>query len=159
MLIPLHDNNPLRYIRFQYVTVALIAACIAVFLFQISLGPDYGTVFVMRFGAIPAAVFGVADRPPALAAVPDWMTLITSMFMHGGWMHLLGNMLFLWVVGDNVEDSLGHVRFVIFYVLCGILAALAHAVTDPASTVPMIGASGAISGVIGTFGLPNSSCP
>jgi len=151
LLIPLHDNNPLRYIRFQYVTVALIAACVAVFLFQVSLGPNYGTAFVLRFGAIPAALFGVADRPPELAAVPDWMTLITSMFMHGGWMHLIGNMLFLWVVGDNVEDSLGHVRFVIFYVLCGILAALAHAVTDPASTVPMIGASGAISGVIGAY--------
>lgn len=151
MLLPLHDNNPLRYIRFQYVTVGFMAICIIVFLFQSGLGQTEGEAFVFRYGAIPAALFGNADRNADLAAIPDVLTLLTSMFLHGGWMHLIGNMLFLWVVGDNVEDSLGHVRYVAFYILCGIGAALAHAISDPYSPVPMIGASGAISGVIGAY--------
>jgi membrane associated rhomboid family serine protease len=83
--------------------------------------------------------------------IPAPLTLISSMFMHGGWMHLIGNMLFLWVLGDNVEDAMGHGRFIIFYILCGIAAALTHAAMDPASSTPMIGASGAISGVIGAY--------
>jgi membrane associated rhomboid family serine protease len=79
------------------------------------------------------------------------MTVFTSMFMHGGWMHLIGNMLYLWVFGDNVEDSMGHGRFVVFYLLCGVAAVLAQALPDPSSTIPMVGASGAISGVLGAY--------
>jgi len=110
-----------------------------------------GHAFVFSYGAIPAVIFGKATLPPELAAIPAPATLVTSMFLHGGIMHLLGNMLFLWVLGDNVEDALGHVRYVFFYLICGVLAALAHAGIEPASKVPMVGASGAISGVIGAY--------
>ena len=102
-------------------------------------------------GAIPAVLLGLKDLPPDLALVPPSMTTITSMFMHGGWMHLIGNMLYLWIFGDNVEDSMGHVRFAVFYILCGLAAVLAQALPDPNSTIPMVGASGAISGVLGAY--------
>ena len=151
MLLPLHDDNPLRHIRFQYVTVAIIALCVAVFLYQATLPPSAEQAFVMAWGAIPAAVFGLAERPPEIAAIPASLTLLTSMFVHGGFMHLAGNMLFLWVLGDNVEDAMGHPRFVAFYLLAGLAAALAHAGLDPSSKIPMVGASGAISGVIGAY--------
>lgn len=151
MLLPLHDDNPLKRIRFQYVTVAFIAACVLVFLYQISLPPKEAQRFVFAFGAIPAVLFGLKELPAELVAIPAPATVLTSMFMHGGWMHLIGNMLFLWVLGDNVEDVLGHVRYVVFYLLSGVAAALTHAGMDPSSTVPMIGASGAISGVIGAY--------
>ena len=151
MLLPLHDDNPLKNIRFPYVTVAFIAACVAVFVFQFTLGPREEQVFIYGFGAIPAVLFGKTALPVALTQAPAVLTLVTSMFLHGGFMHLLGNMLFLWVLGDNVEDALGHRRFVVFYLLTGVAAALAHAITEPASQVPMIGASGAISGVIGAY--------
>lgn len=150
MLLPLKDDNPLKRIPFQYVTVAFIAICVLVFLWQLSLGEN-GQKAVLSFGAIPSVLFGSRALAPELALIPAPLTVITSMFMHGGWMHLIGNMLFLWVLGDNVEDAMGHVRFVIFYILCGIAAALTHAGLDPNSTTPMIGASGAISGVIGAY--------
>ena len=151
MFLPLHDDNPLKIIRFQYATVAFIAACIAVFLYQLSLGGRDGQVFVVGFGAIPAVLFGEATLPKDLAHAPALLSLVTSMFLHGGFMHLAGNMLFLWVLGDNVEDAMGHKRFVVFYLVAGVAAALAHSLTDPASKVPMIGASGAISGVMGAY--------
>jgi membrane associated rhomboid family serine protease len=100
---------------------------------------------------IPAVLLGLRELPPELALVPPAMTTLTSMFMHGGWMHLIGNMLYLWIFGDNVEDSMGHVRFVVFYVLCGLAAVFAQALPDPGATVPMVGASGAISGVLGAY--------
>jgi membrane associated rhomboid family serine protease len=151
MLLPLHDENPLKRIRFGYLTVALIAACIAVFAYQLSLGPRHAEAFVYAYGAIPAVVFGVSALPDGFAPVPASLTLVTSMFLHGSFMHLAGNMLFLWVLGDNVEDALGHARFALFYLLAGIAAALTHAAIEPGSVVPMIGASGAISGVIGAY--------
>jgi membrane associated rhomboid family serine protease len=151
MFIPLHDDNPLKNIRFQYATVFFIVACAAVFAYQMSLDGRGGQIFVFSFGAIPAVVFGNVALPPELARIPAVLTLVTSMFLHGGFMHLAGNMLFLWVLGDNIEDALGHKRFVVFYLLTGIVAALAHAIIDPSSKVPMIGASGAISGVIGAY--------
>jgi membrane associated rhomboid family serine protease len=100
---------------------------------------------------VPARLFGTASLDPELATVPAWATLFTSMFMHGGWMHLGFNMLFLWIFGDNVEDSMGHVRYLLFYLICGVAAALAQALINTASTVPMVGASGAISGVLGAY--------
>jgi membrane associated rhomboid family serine protease len=151
MLLPLKDDNPLKRIPYQYVTVALIAICAAVFLWQLSLGETGGRKAVLGLGAIPSVLFGERTLPAELFMIPAPLTLVTSMFMHGGWMHLIGNMLFLWVLGDNVEDAMGHGRFIIFYFLCGIAAALTHAGLDPASTTPMIGASGAISGVIGAY--------
>lgn len=151
MLLPLKDDNPLKRIPFQYVTVSFIVLNVVVFLYQQSLADGAGQAVVLSFGAIPSVLFGINTLTPELVMIPAPLTLITSMFMHGGWMHLIGNMLFLWVLGDNVEDSMGHGRFIIFYILCGIAAALTHAAMAPASSVPMIGASGAISGVIGAY--------
>jgi membrane associated rhomboid family serine protease len=149
-VIPLHDDNPTE--RFPFVTVIFIAVCIAVFLYQESLSEKPGEVFVFHYGAIPAVMFGYASLPEeAVAAIPASLTLITSMFLHGGWMHLLGNMLYLWIFGNNIEDAMGHTKFIVFYVLSGILAALTHAMTDPSSPIPMVGASGAISAVLGAY--------
>lgn len=148
-MIPLRDDNPAEIT--PIVTVSFIVACALVFFYQASLPPQPSELFVYRFGAIPANVFGEVRLPPEIAAIPPFATLITSMFLHGGWLHLIGNMLYLWIFGNNVEDAMGHVRFVIFYITCGILAALTHAVTAPSSTVPMVGASGAISGILGAY--------
>jgi membrane associated rhomboid family serine protease len=147
-MIPLQDNIPTRTIPF--ITVAFIALCVLVFLWQMSLGPAV-ELAVYRYGAIPAALFGTQQLPAEVAVIPTWATLMTSMFMHGGWMHLIGNMLYLWIFGNNVEDSMGHGRFIVFYILCGLVAAFSHAVPNAQSVVPMIGASGAISGVLGAY--------
>ena len=133
MLLPLHDDNPLRRIRFGYFTVAFIAACVLVFGYQLSLPDREASRFVFSYGAIPSVVFGYQALPAEIAQVPANVTLVTSMFLHGGLMHLVGNMLFLWVLGDNVEDALGHARFVAFYLASGIVAALSHAVAEPGS--------------------------
>ena len=149
-MIPLHDDNPTQ--RTPILTIAFIAACTLVFLYQVSLPEEPGQLFVLRYGAIPAALFGHSTAlPPEVAALPAFANLITSMFLHGGWMHLIGNMLYLWIFGNNIEDVMGHPRFAVFYLVCGIVAALSHALTDPASTIPMVGASGAISGVLGAY--------
>ena len=125
--------------------------CVLVFFWQLSLGTNGGEIAVYEYGMIPARLFGAAQLQPELAAVPAWSTVFTSMFMHGGWLHLGFNMLFLWIFGDNVEDSMGHGRYLVFYLVCGIAAALAQALVNPDSTVPMVGASGAISGVLGAY--------
>ena len=150
-ILPLSDDAPLKYIRYPYVTFGLVAACVLVFLYQLGLPERAAEIFAFAYGAIPAAVFGFAELPPEIAALPPWATLVSSMFLHGGFMHIIGNMLFLWVLGDNVEDTMGHARYLSFYGICGVLAALAHAIADPTSEIPMIGASGAISGVIGAY--------
>ena len=149
-LFPLKDYNPLTRIPFQYVTVCIIGTCVAVFLWQVSLAAG-GEAAVLGLGAIPAVVFGGRELTPELVLVPAPLTLVTSMFLHGGWMHLLGNMVFLWIFGDNIEDSMGHLRFLVFYLACGVVAALAHAGLNADSIVPMVGASGAISGVLGAY--------
>ena len=141
MLLPLKDDNPLKVIPFQYVTVGIIVVCAAVFLLQ--LGAE-GAI-VAGFGLVPGALFG------SEAAVAPAVNLVTSIFLHGGWMHLIGNMLYLWVFGDNIEDSMGHWRFAFFFIACGVVGGLAHALSDPGSMVPTIGASGAISGVLGAY--------
>ena len=146
-MIPIHDDNPTH--RWPIVTVSLIVACVLIFFWQVSLGPRAGTAAVYSFGFIPAVLFTDASLPPELAVVPAGATLFTSMFLHGGFMHLLGNMLYLWVFGNNIEDVCGHGRFLLLYQLCGLAAAFAQALPNPTSEVPMIGASGAISGVLG----------
>ncbi len=148
-MIPLRDDNPAEIT--PVVTVGLIVACVAVFLYQAILGVGSGEAFVYQYGAIPAVVFDYAQLPVDLGAVSPYGSLITSMFLHGGWMHLIGNMLYLWIFGNNIEDVMGHGRFVIFYGLCGIVAALSHATIDPQSVIPMVGASGAISGILGAY--------
>lgn len=148
-MIPLHDDNPTKI--FPYVTVAIIVACTLVFLWQFSLGPEGQKVIVFALGFIPAVVLHGQSLPPELQFVPPVTTVFTSMFLHGGWMHLIGNMLYLWIFGNNVEDAMGHGRFLIFYLACGTAAALGQALPNPESVIPMVGASGAISGVLGAY--------
>jgi membrane associated rhomboid family serine protease len=146
-MIPLRDDNPIR--STPVVTIGLIALCTIVFLWQITLPEDEGEAAVYLLGFIPAVLFGRAELPEHW--VPPVASIFTAMFMHGGWMHLIGNMLYLWIFGDNVEDRVGRVRFVLFYLICGAVAAFAQALPDVGSRVPMIGASGAISGVLGAY--------
>ena len=148
-MFPISDDNP--RIGTPYVTWSVIGACVLVFFWQVSLGASGGEIAIYEFGMIPARLFGTAALDPELTAVPAWSTMFTSMFMHGGWLHLGFNMLFLWIFGDNVEDCMGHARYLIFYLVCGVAAALAQAFVSPGSTIPMVGASGAISGVLGAY--------
>lgn len=148
-MIPLHDDNPTQ--GTPLVTLMLIGICIAVFLYQTNLSQQAAELFAFQYGAIPAIVFGQASLPEEAVAIPVALTLVSSMFLHGSWMHLLGNMLYLWIFGNNIEDVMGHAKFVLFYTLSGILAALSHALTDPSSQIPMVGASGAISAVLGAY--------
>ena len=148
-MFPISDDNP--RIGTPYVTWSVIGACVLVFFWQVSLGASGGEIAIYEFGMIPARLLGTAALDPELIAVPAWSTVFTSMFMHGGWLHLGFNMLFLWIFGDNVEDCMGHARYLIFYLVCGVAAALAQAFVSPGSTIPMVGASGAISGVLGAY--------
>jgi membrane associated rhomboid family serine protease len=141
-LIPYKDDNPSE--TFPFVTVVLIAANVIVFFAQVGVGM---MASVNAFGALPRAILTMDQIQPLHPSI----TLFTSMFLHGGLLHLLGNMLYLWIFGDNVEDRLGHFRFALFYVLGGVAAAYAHAVSAPMSTVPMVGASGAIAAVLGAY--------
>ena len=143
--LPLYDDNPTS--RLPYVTYVLIGLCAFVFLWQ--LGQDDDAV-AAAYGMTPAYLFNVTAMPSD-APIPAWMTVFTSMFLHGGWLHLGGNMLFLWIFGNNIEDVLGHVRYLLLYLASGIVAALCQALPDTTSTVPMIGASGAIAGVLGAY--------
>lgn len=154
MFVPVYDDNPLRYIRFQYVTLTIIAINVAVFVFE-SLGLEHAVI--ASFAIVPhelvaAHVLGphMADTGDVLP-VPERYTLLTYMFFHGDIVHIFGNMLFLWVFGDNVEDAMGHFRFALFYVVCGVLAGLMHVAMQPGSSVPLIGASGAVAGVIAAY--------
>ncbi len=149
MFIPLKDDNPTR--SFPAVTVAIIAANVAVFMYQLSLGAGAaGQQLVLRLGAIPYEITRFTDiHPPN--GVPPPFTLFSSMFLHGGVMHLVGNMLYLWIFGNNIEDILGRKRFVLFYVLCGLAAGISQVMSQPDSVVPMIGASGAVAGILGAY--------
>lgn len=147
-MIPVRDENPTK--RKPFVTIALIVANIAVYFYQLFLLGEEGTINIyLNYGAIPAVLvfdfFALPDLPVS------WITLVTSMFLHGGLLHLAGNMLYLWIFGNNIEDTLGHVRFILFYLLSGIVAALVHALIFSNSLVPMVGASGAISGILGAY--------
>ncbi|HEX6000975.1 MAG TPA: rhomboid family intramembrane serine protease [Hyphomicrobiaceae bacterium] len=155
--IPISDDNPLRAIHFQWVTFGLIAANVIVFLLQLAGDPVRGDAAMASFALIPSELFhnptayGSDAAPAQSLAVPEWATLITYQFLHGGVLHLASNMLFLWVFGDNVEDALGHLRFLVFYLLCGVAGGLAHALFVPSSPLPLVGASGAIAGVIAAY--------
>ena len=149
MFLPLHDRNPIVNIRFPYVNYGLIAVTSLVFLFQLSLPQQSLDTVTIGFGMIPIVVRDLVAEP--IAWVPDELTLITYAFLHADWMHLLSNMLFLWIFGDNIEDALGHVRYGIFYLACAALAALAYLVFNLDSNAPLIGASGAVAGVMGAY--------
>jgi membrane associated rhomboid family serine protease len=148
-MIPLKDDSPSALT--PYVTVSLMVACVAVFLWQHTLDLDAGRRAVDALGAIPAVLLTDARLPPDLQWIPRYASLLTYMFLHGGWLHLLGNMLYLWIYGDNVEDCMGHARYLLFYCLCGVAAIYAQALSDPHSAYPIIGASGAISGILGAY--------
>ncbi|HBN74285.1 MAG TPA: rhomboid family intramembrane serine protease [Planctomycetaceae bacterium] len=168
-MIPLHDTIPSR--STPYVNYLLMASCTIAFLIQLSQPPGAPDL-VERYGMIPARVshpdsevmvqeyrsaqlvpgrVELVERPAAPSAVAPFLTLATCVFLHGGWMHFLGNMLFLFIFGDNVEDCLGHIGYFLFYVGAGVLASLAHYLSMPESTIPTIGASGAIAGVMGAY--------
>ena len=134
-MIPLRDVIPSR--TTPYVTVAIIILNALAWLFEISMPRENLTVFLQVWGVVPAAFIPV--------------TLVSAMFLHGSWSHVIGNMWYLWIFGDNVEDRLGHGRFIFFYLLCGVVASLGQILLDPGSTLPMIGASGAIAGVMGAY--------
>ncbi len=126
----------------------LIIANFLVFFLELAQGPQIDA-FIARWALTPAALTGAAPPPPG--ALPPVVTIFTSMFLHGGWAHILGNMLFLWIFGDNVEDAMGALRYIVFYLVCGVAAALAQVAVAPGSPVPNVGASGAISGVLGAY--------
>ena len=134
-MFPLKDTQP-SYSR-PVVNIALIAVNLLVFLYEYLLGPYGGNAFVEHYGLVPDHV--------------QLSRILTSMFLHGGWLHVLGNMWFLWVFGDKIEDLLGHGKYLLFYLLCGIVAALGQVIANPYSTAPMVGASGAIAGVMGAY--------
>ena len=155
MFVPIGDDNSLKSIRFQYVTVALSIINVLVYVIEVAGGqPD---ALVASFSVVPQELFQVhiiGGHAPFSAdsiAIPERDTLFSYMFLHADAMHLFGNMLFLWVFGDNVEDAMGHIRFLVFYIVCGVAAALMHSVMQPTSESGLIGASGAVSGVIAAY--------
>ena len=148
-MIPLKDDNITN--STPILSYTIIAICVAVFLLQIS-SPGYttGNLFY-SYGVVPASLLGIEALPSDLEKIDPYLTIITSMFMHGGWMHLIGNMLYMWIFADNIEDDLGKTKFIIFYLAAGAAAALTQVYLNVNSTVPMVGASGAISGVLGAY--------
>ncbi len=146
-MIPLRDINPTE--RFAIITFFLIALNVVVFAFELTIGDKANSLFVQSFALVPARLF--AYHGMGAGPVPALVTLFTSMFIHGGFLHIAGNMLYLWIFGNNIEDATGRSRFILFYLLCGVFAAYAHAYMNRDSVIPMIGASGAISGVLGAY--------
>jgi len=148
MFLPLHDQNPIRHVRFPYVMYALIGTNVLLFLVQLAMPEGFGW-FTVEYGVVPIVVRDVVQQPAAW--LPDWANLFTYAFLHGDWLHLLSNMLFLWVFGDNIEDAMGHLRFLVFYLLCAMLAGLTHIAFNFDSNGALIGASGAVAGVLGAY--------
>lgn len=148
-MFPLKDDNPITIT--PVVTLFLITVNVLVFLYQVSLPPDAGKAFVFQYGAIPAAVTGGRIAVEGLATISPLLSIFTSMFLHGGWMHLIGNMWFLWVFGNNIEEAMGGIRYLLFYIISGFLASMSHILSNTGSTLPSIGASGAIAGVLGAY--------
>lgn len=149
MFLPLHDRNPIKHIRFAYVNYTLIAVTILVFVVQWSLPEQQFNQTAVLFGLIP----GVIDQSvaPPSTWLPSNVTFVTYAFLHADWLHVLTNMLFLWIFGDNIEDALGHVKYLIFYLLCAIAGAWFHGFLAPESDAPLIGASGAVAGIVAAY--------
>jgi membrane associated rhomboid family serine protease len=148
-VVPLNDNNPTRIT--PYVTYTLIILNIAVFIYELTLNPQQLAGFFQLFAVVPQQLTGSLEGVAIAQPVPEWWTLFTSQFLHGGFLHVAGNMLFLWIFGNNVEDQLGHIKYLFFYLACGVLAALAQWFFAPLSDIPSLGASGAIAGVMGAY--------
>lgn len=152
MFVPLHDDTPLKVIRFQFVTLAIIVGNVVIFLMTGAFQSETVLAGVATsFGVVPSDFTTAFSQNIPYSPIPEPLTFITYMFLHAGWLHLISNMLFLWVFADNVEDAFGYFAFALFYLLCGIAGALAHVLMSPTSTAPLIGASGAVSGVIGAY--------
>ena len=153
MFIPLKDDNPLKLIRFQYVSLAVIILNVLVFFLTGPLRGDEALLLTeVGFGVVPSELLDQTRFPnPAFNPVAEPLTLITYMFLHAGWLHLLSNMAFMWVFADNVEDAFGSVGFALFYFLCGVAAAMTHVLMLPNSHDPLVGASGAVSGVLAAY--------
>ena len=148
-MFPIHDDNPTTII--PVITIGVIVLCVWVFIWQLTLGEHGTRQFFYAFGLIPGVITGHAYLPESVHLVaPPW-TLVSSLFLHSGLLHLGGNALYLWVFGNNIEDALGHGRMVLFFLLCGAFAALVQIVQAPHSVVPMVGASGAVSGILGAY--------
>jgi membrane associated rhomboid family serine protease len=148
-MIPISDENP--GLLKPFVTWVITAACVAVFFWELSFSESGEEQLIFALGFVPKNLFDHAVTTPVFGISWPWFTLITSMFLHGGFLHLGGNMLYLWIFGNNVEDAMGHGRFVVFYLACGIAAALSEGLINPHSALPMLGASGAISGVLAAY--------
>ena len=152
MFVPLHDSTPLKVIRFQIVTITIIAIEVVVFLMTGAFNTEPVLAAIAAiWGVVPGEMTGAI--PPVLGydPVPEPFTLISYQFLHGSWWHLISNMLFLWVFADNIEDAYGHVAFALLYLTCGVIAALVHVLVMPSSSAPLVGASGAVSGVLGAY--------
>jgi len=150
-MFPVGDDREPGQQGFAVVTIALIVLNVLAFLVELGQGSDAALQsFITAWGVVPRE-FGAGKDLSPLIPLPYWSTLITSMFLHGGWMHLGGNMLYLWIFGDNIERAMGSMRFLAFYLICGIVAGLAHIAFSNGSIVPSVGASGAISGVLGGY--------
>jgi hypothetical protein len=146
-MIPIRDRNPSG--TFPYITIGIIVVNVLIFLYELSLDSGLG-VFVMKFGIVPLKVSNYSQVPD-LTFISTFFPFISSMFLHGGFIHLIGNMWFLWIFGDNIEDKLGHFKYLGFYILCGIIASSVHVFFNSQSNVPCIGASGAIAAVLGAY--------
>ena len=146
---PFADENPTK--RKPIISWAIILLCSLTFLNYVFENGFLQDKVFLTFGMVPALIFGHSELSDSLKVIPPVLSIITSMFLHGGWMHLIGNMTYLYIFGDNVEETLGRKKFVLFYFLTGTCAALAQAFLDPMSTIPMVGASGAIAGVLGAY--------
>jgi membrane associated rhomboid family serine protease len=147
-MIPIGDDPRRR--TFPIITVGLILVNIAVFLYEVSLPNRQLQGFIQSVGTVPIEILSGRDLPPP-APGPVYITLFTAMFVHGGWLHLGSNMLYLWVFGDNVEDAFGHLRYLVFYLAAGVVAGLTHVIVNANSDIPSVGASGAIAGVLGAY--------
>ena len=148
-MIPLKDDNPTN--SRPIVSYGIIGFCVLIFIAQLGLSEVELRDFTYSYGLIPSVLLGIDQLPSDLYKISPVGTIFTSMFMHGGWMHLIGNMLYLWIFADNIEDDLGTLNFVIFYFVCGVGAAMSQVLMDTNSQIPMIGASGAIGGVLGAY--------
>lgn len=151
MFIPLHDANSLKHIKLQYVTIGLIAANVLIFFLTALSADSTLQAAVYGLGYVPAVVNDLVELPPQFVIVPEDFTYITYAFLHGDIFHVGGNMLFLWVFGDNVEDALGHFRYLIFYLICAAAGAWLHGAMAPGSEAPLIGASGAVAGIVAAY--------
>ena len=152
MFLPLHDHNRLEHVPLPFVNLGIIAVTVLIFLLYQDAGARQAVgASSYSFGLIPVVFFDHRDLAPELQVLPDWMSVVSYAFLHGGFMHLIGNMLFLWVFGDNVEDAMGHLRYLVFYLICAAAGGFAYAVMDQNSEVPLIGASGAVSGVVAAY--------